>query len=248
MSADPSTLNGCADCNYTGMRLTDKGAATCACRERPLAQRLEAIQIPARFAQCSFKNYFPKHPTQYAALAAATQIVDEYPAVDRGLLLMGGVGIGKTHLAAATLRELVTKKRVGCLFYELGALLKKIQESYSPIAETSELRILSQVYEAETLVLDELGATVPTNWVRDTLYQIINRRYNDRKLTIITTNYLDDAATPRVPLLEERIGIPLRSRLYEMCRTLYVTGQDYRRQVDQRGGLTLTIRKDTLQK
>ena len=41
------------------------------------------------------------------------------------------------------------------------------------------------------LVLDELGATVPTDWVRDTMYQIINKRYNDNKLTIFTTNYLD---------------------------------------------------------
>ena len=43
------------------------------------------------------------------------------------------------------------------------------------------------MFQAEVLVLDELGATVPTNWVRDTLYQIINTRYNNKKLTIFTT-------------------------------------------------------------
>ena len=53
--------------------------------------------------------------------------------------------------------------------------------------------MLAPVYQAEVLVLDELGATVPTNWVRDTLYQIINTRYNNKKLTIFTTNYFDDA-------------------------------------------------------
>ena len=55
------------------------------------------------------------------------------------------------------------------------------------------MRVLAPVYQAEVLVLDELGATVPTNWVRDTLYQIINTRYNNKKLTIFTTNYLDEA-------------------------------------------------------
>ena len=66
------------------------------------------------------------------------------------------------------------------------SLLKQIQDSYNPISQTSELRVLAAVYQADVLVLDELGATVPTDWVRDTMYQIINKRYNDKKLTIFT--------------------------------------------------------------
>ena len=98
------------------------------------------------------------------------------------------------------------------------------------------MRVLAPVYQADVLVLDELGATVPTNWVRDTMYQIINTRYNNKKLTIFTTNYLDDARPgaeadsenadakrrsrrftseriQELTTLEERIGTPLRSRL-----------------------------------
>lgn len=169
---------------------------------------------------------------------------------------MGSVGVGKTHLAIAVLRELIEKKGVTCLFYESGSLLKAIQDSYNPVSQTSEMRVLAPVYQAEVLVLDELGASVPTNWVRDTLYQIINTRYNNKKLTIFTTNYLDeprgsgeetpDSTDPKrrrtfavdriheMTTLEERIGTPLRSRLYEMCKKVMIEGEDYRKHLDRR--------------
>jgi DNA replication protein DnaC len=159
-------------------------------------------------------------------------------------------------LAIAVLKDLIEKKGVSCLFYESGSLLKAIQDSYNPVSQTSEMRVLAPVYQAEVLVLDELGATVPTNWVRDTLYQIINTRYNNKKLTIFTTNYLDEPragaddseageakrrtrtfAAERIQemtTLEERIGIPLRSRLYEMCKKVMIEGEDYRKRLDQR--------------
>jgi DNA replication protein DnaC len=103
-------------------------------------------------------------------------------------------------------------------------LLKQIQDSYNPVSKSSELKVLAPVYEADVLILDELGASVPTDWVRDTMYQIINKRYNDNKLTIFTTNYSDKGNE-----LEERITYRLRSRLYEMCTNVVIDGEDYRR-------------------
>jgi len=94
------------------------------------------------------------------------------------------------------------------------------------------LRVLTPVIEAEVLALDELGATKPTDWVRDTMMQIINARYNDRRLTIFTTNYRDERVRPSEETLEERISTHLRSRLYEMCRTIIIDGEDYRRKFD----------------
>src|SRR6185295_7169011 len=245
----------CQFCFGTGTRLdSGKGAAICDCRRTNNAARaLDAARIPPRFRKCDFHNYYPKHETQYFAHSFASRLVDEYPAVETGLLFMGSVGVGKTHLAIAVLRELITKKGVKCLFYESGSLLKAIQDSYNPVSQTSEMRVLAPVYQAEVLVLDELGATVPTNWVRDTLYQIINTRYNNKKLTIFTTNYLDepravaeetaDSADPKrrrtfaadriqeLTTLEERIGTPLRSRLYEMCKKVKIEGEDYRKKL-----------------
>ena len=145
---------------------------------------------------------------------------------------MGTVGVGKTHLSVSILHGLI-EKGVPCLFYEFGALLKEIQDSYNPVSQTSELKVLAPVYEAEVLVLDELGAAKPTDWVRDTMMQIIGTRYNNRRLTIFTTNYMDARRQAADETLEDRIGVRLRSRLYEMCRTVLIEGEDYRRKFDQ---------------
>jgi DNA replication protein DnaC len=108
-------------------------------------------------------------------------------------------------------------------------LLKEIQDSYNPVSKSSELKVLSPIYQTDVLVLDELGATIPTDWVRDTMYQIINKRYNDKKLTIFTTNYSDARRSDKEQVLEDRIGTRLRSRLYEMCSKVVMDGGDYRR-------------------
>jgi DNA replication protein DnaC len=62
--------------------------------------------------------------------------------------------------------------------------------------------------------------------------QIIGRRYNDKRLTIFTTNYSDSRRQPADETLEDRIGVRLRSRLYEMCRIVLLTGKDWRRRYD----------------
>jgi DNA replication protein DnaC len=61
------------------------------------------------------------------------------------------------------------------------------------------------------------------------MYQIINKRYNDKKLTIFTTNYSDARRSDKEQVLEDRIGTRLRSRLYEMCSKVVMDGGDYRR-------------------
>ena len=226
----------CSRCFGTGLEvLPGKGARRCDCRQQDdRAKLLESARIPLRYRDCSLANYYPEkgNSSQLQAFNYAYQLVREYPAVDRGLLLMGTVGVGKTHLSAAILQGLV-EKGTPCLFYEFGALLKGIQDSYNPVAQASEQRVLAPVYEAEVLVLDELGAVKPTDWVRDMMMQVIGRRYNDRKLTIFTTNYTDERRHPAEETLEERIGVRLRSRLYEMCRAVMIEGDDYRRRFDQ---------------
>lgn len=244
----------CQLCFGTGTWMhPDKGPILCDCRRSNTRDQLiKASRIPLLFRKCSFGSYHAASPSQRWAFNYAENLVKEYPDVGRGLLFMGSVGVGKTHLAVAILRELIEKKGVHCLFYESGSLLKAIQDSYNPVSQTSEMRLLAPVYQAEVLVLDELGATVPTSWVRDTLYQIINTRYTNSKLTIFTTNYFDEVSeagredpqnsearpssrsfsskrVQELTTLEERIGTPLRSRLYEMCSAVEIKGEDYRK-------------------
>ena len=151
--------------------------------------------------------------------------------------------MGKTHLAVGIIRELVVQKGIPCLFYDYRELLKQIQNSYNPEVSATELSILRPVFETEVLVLDELGAVKPSEWVWDTVSLIINSRYNDKRTTIFTTNYPDRPAGSAEPennlakrvtreeSLGDRIGERMRSRLHEMCRKVEMTGGDFRQRV-----------------
>src|SRR5215203_3321664 len=233
--SDEAITEECPMCFGTGMEIVKgKGARICSCRKQNLHHgQFDNVRLPKRYDGFHFGNYKPQNQSQTIALRSAMTFAMEYPAVDRGLLLMGSVGVGKTHLAVSILKGL-TERGFSCLFYEFGALLKEIQDSYNTNTQSSELKVLTPILDAEVLVLDEIGASKPTEWVRDTMAHVINTRYNDKKLTIFTTNYLDERRKDREETLEDRIGVRLRSRLFEMCRTVPIAGEDFRRSFDQK--------------
>lgn len=222
----------CPKCYGTGMEVVPgKGARICSCRNIKPASNKKAT-FPPRYDKCTFENYNAKTQSQKQASHLAFVLATQYPAINQGLLIMGNVGVGKTHLAVSIVR-LLRDKGFSCLFYEFGSLLKEIRDSYDPNTQSSELNILNPVLSVEILVLDELGASKPTDWVRDTLYHIINSRYNQNKVTIFTTNFLDTRIDPTLDVLEDRVGVSIRSRLHQMCRTVVIKGDDFRETFDQ---------------
>ncbi|MBP6004262.1 MAG: ATP-binding protein [Pyrinomonadaceae bacterium] len=238
-TGDGIEMDVCQICFGTGLEVVPgKGARRCVCRKRDThVDQITKAQIPKRYEKCHFNTYKTgDNVSQKIALRIAQDFTNQFPAVDSGLLLSGTVGVGKTHLAVSILKGL-TERGFACLFYEFGTLLKEIQDSYNPKTFSSELGVLSPVLNADILVLDELGASKPTDWVRDTLSHIINSRYNEKKFTIFTTNYLDERPTDREETLEDRIGVRARSRIYEMCQTVVITGEDHRRKLHQQSGL-----------
>lgn len=222
-------------------------AEPCDCRhELRVAALIERARIPRRYEHCSFDSFdviFPgSDPSLAAAHLMARRFVEGYPATTegRGLLLTGSVGVGKTHLVVGILKALI-EKGVRGLFCDYRELLKEIQHSYNPQVVTNELEILRPVFDADVLVLDELGASKPTEWVWDTVALILNTRYNDKRTTIITTNYPDQSPSaasvsgPQRAMREEslgdRIGERMRSRLAEMCVVIEMRGKDFRQNV-----------------
>lgn len=239
-------------------------ACDCGMEERA-ARVMERARIPKRYEHCDFesyetnladgKNYTAQQAESLKHIKMKAQgFVRDYPGGDQaGLLLIGNSGVGKTHLAVAALRELLRRGHTG-YFCEYGALLREIQNSYSTENEASEIKLLDPILSVEVLVIDDLGCIKPSDWVRDTIGYILNTRYveasrdlSNPRCTIITTNYTDSAEettatlpsgktiTTRKDRLEDRIGARMRSRLFEMCRTVEVSAPDFRREVRQAG-------------
>jgi DNA replication protein DnaC len=223
-------------------------AAPCVCRaERRAGRMVAAARIPQRYAHCKLEEYVPNYAgnnrSLNGALVQARSFVKAYPfeTNGNGLLLTGSIGVGKTHLAVGILQALVAERGAKGLFFDYRDLLKQVQNSYNRNVDVTELEVLQPVFEAEVLVLDELGASKPTDWVWDTVAHILNTRYNDRRTTIITTNYANLAplggeatgarAAVREETLGDRIGERMRSRLQEMCVVVEMTGEDFRQKV-----------------
>jgi DNA replication protein DnaC len=250
----------CPQCEGTGWKPLEldgvRRLVACDCQEADRAERLlRQARIPPRYKLCAFENFDIRkdkdsgqpNPSLAAAKLYAQRFVEEYPA-DFGLLFVGPTGVGKTHLAVAVLRELVLRKGIECLFYGFPDLLKEIRDSYDPVSQTSELRILQPVLDVEVLLLDELAASNPSDWMKETLSYIINSRYNQKKVTLITTTLPFGETSSRrdvrmpsgepAPDVERSLnqfGTTFRSRLYEMCKLVEMSSDDFRKAVKQAG-------------
>ena len=237
----------CPVCGGSGWKFAgaDRRVVRCDCRTKHRADALlAAARIPKRYEHCELSNFEfdGPHSNLMRARMEACKFVEQYPLDNAGLLLIGSIGVGKTHLGVGIIKELITSKGIACLFYDYRELLKQIQNSYNDSVKATELDVLRPVFETEVLVLDELGAVKPTEWVWDTVSLILNTRYNDNRTTIITTNYPDDAVrdsngnsdfaraqrAARSETLGDRIGERMRSRLHEMCRIIKMEGADFR--------------------
>jgi DNA replication protein DnaC len=226
----------CPLCDDTGWKAVEdeSGASTrrvvrCDCwRENVGRQRLSDANIPKRYLHCTLGNFTAYNESLKKAVAQAKRVADAFPVVDRGLLLEGQPGVGKTHIAVAVLKQAIQTTGARGLFYDVRDLLRVIRSTYDPAIRTTELEILRPVMRADLLVLDDLGAEKTSEWVEETMNLIVNTRYNEKRLTIFTTNYLDIPELDDPNSLLSRIGVRMRSRLHEMAEFLSLDAADYR--------------------
>lgn len=175
-------------------------------RFRQAAIDAALAQIPGRYADAR-----PDHPAvaRWAHELHVGQTTDS-------LVILGPVGVGKTHQAYGAYRELARRGIGRCVAIAVPALLDGLRPGRPGTVSYEE------VEGADLLLLDDFAAERPTDWTGETLYRLIDARWAHMRPTIITSN-----ATPAQ--IGQQLGERVASRLAGMGRTVVLTGEDRRR-------------------
>ncbi len=235
MNTEPETAP-CPICNGLGylranvpVEHADFGKLVpCTCQLSPRAERrLDALRALSNLdvmARLTFDTFTPDAPglppDKRANLRWAYEEASDFAKNPQGwLVLKGGYGCGKTHLAAAIANACVEHGQA-VLFVTVPDLLDHLRSTFSPNSATGYDTRFEQVRTAPVLILDDLGTESSTPWAQEKLFQIFNHRYNARLPTVITTNHE----------LEE-VTLRLRSRLVDpdLTRIVSIIAPDYRR-------------------
>lgn len=187
--------------------------------------------------------YFPKIPARYAHVKwedvpeKLQKVFVEIPETRRGIYIHGKVGTGKTHIAytlyyyANEKARIITEKKnnYGSIdrevplakFWNSTELLRDIRLDFD--RERSERRASEEeLMEHEgILFLDDIGSEKPTDWVLETFYLVINKRYNEKLPIIFTSNC-------NLRELANKIGGRIASRIAETCEIYETVGEDRR--------------------
>ena len=185
------------------------------------AQRLkEQSNLGARFEGRTFGNFDPRRDQiAFTACRDYANNSNLFGAKKNSLMIFGGVGSGKTHLAAA-IANVVIDRGIPVLFGTFSEHLEKIKEEFN---KTGEKKYLSMMKNTSMLVLDDIGKEKKTEWTQQILFDVINYRYEHLLPVIITTNFDIDS-------LGNYLGDAVFSRLYEMSGGVQTQGKDYRKQ------------------
>lgn len=190
-------------------------------KRRCIEKLLGQSGLGKRFAQRRFETFQVTAETK-PAYDACIAFCDNFSEDSKGIRLVGNYGCGKTHLTAAIIHRLA-ERGIGGIFVVVPELLRAIRRGFNQANEDSD-RLVKLTEEAPLLVLDDLGAEKPSDWVREQLYVIINRRYENMLPTIITTNC-------SMQELVDRVGQRTVSRIIEMTTPYKITASDYRLRV-----------------
>ena len=178
--------------------------------------------LPKRFKRKTFENY--ERGDNFIAYKKAEEFAENFPDINKGLLLVGPVGTGKTHLAAAISNKLISRL-YSVYFGNTTDIMSFIKSTYSKDAEMTEGEAIELMTEkVDLLVIDDLGKENETENTLSVLYQIINKLYETEKLVVITTNFNSSDLARK---LGER-GPAMVSRITGMCEPVVLSGEDWR--------------------
>jgi DNA replication protein DnaC len=218
-------------CNGCGSRLDEERkererASRREQRERKIRDNYDRLtdRYPRMYGW-SFESY-PDDDAGKAAAENANQWLGDYQNGDSlNLLIYGPVGVGKTGLAWATMRDLLEDDGSAVDFVNVRQLLAAVRRSFSNPDAPDPLEGLATV---NLLVLDDLGAERATDWALETVATLIEDRYQRYVGTIVTANYSPSGLVARLGHQDPIIGQRIVSRLVEECAQIQLKGADRR--------------------
>lgn len=182
--------------------------------QQRLDEAFRSSRLAPRFLLRTAAQFRPTKGTQHAYDVACN-----YRVTEGGLLFFGPCGVGKTHLAACIAQHHIGK--VPTLFISCPELLMEIRNAIRQGQNERKTQLLQLAMRVSLLVLDDIGAEKVSEWVQETLFVLVNYRYEHMLSTIFTTNCSMDE-------LEGKLGQRITSRMIEMCRCIRLQGNDWR--------------------
>lgn len=199
-----------------------------------IQQVLNRAGIPERFSDRSFDNYRVDTEDQGKRLAVCRSYAEKFPElVKRGqsMIFLGKTGTGKTHLAIAIAHQVIAQGYTAA-FMTVGDCLRRVRDTWKKNSEVSESSILDDLGRIDLLILDEVGVQYGTDAEKILLFDLLNRRYENRKPVIMLTNLPLEAAKSGDPTIVDFLGERIIDRLRENGgKVLKFTWESYRREV-----------------